>query len=254
MGLFLQSCGWMRSMRQDVYGDEMNANQASRGLAGQGNTLRQPATVMDHHLNSFRGEAVDLSGVRAKENRVTKKDFEAMGARNENSLWKGDGQTNYFFSVNQTKVPGDLVTVDVDPSLRSDMERELKRIIDRDDLDKGVDIQGFGKIGGTASGAVATAAQKPPGDDTTATAATPATPEVARTPASDAAAEKVSYIGEVVQVFPNGNLLVRGVKRFPYDGKTRMMEVTSIVKGSDVSEDNKVNSSKFYEYKAEIHQ
>lgn len=245
-----QGCSWMRSLRQEAYGDEFESKHKSRGLAAyEANRLPPPATVMDQHLNSFRGEPVDMSGVRAKAQRTTKNDFVAMNAKNENSLWKSDGQTNYFFAVNKNKVPGDLITVIVDESLKMDMHKELKRIIHNEDYEKGVEISGFGKVGGTSKQptAVAAAGQT----DASGAAAAPAA-ELSRDVASTQMPVQLQYIAEVMEVFPNGNMLIRGVKRVPYDGKVYLLEVTSILKSSDVPENNVVESAKFFEHKTEI--
>lgn len=252
--VFVQGCSWMRSLRQDAYGNELESKHENRALASSDyNKLPPPATVMDQHLNSFRGDPVDLSGVRAKSQRVTKNDFVAMNAKNENSLWKSDGQTNYFFAVNKNKVPGDLITVNVDDSLKTDMHKELKKIIDTDDYERGVEISGFGKIGGNTKNTMQAAAENKVASNADGAAANAAAAnEPARGVASSAQDENVQYIAEVMDVFPNGNMLIRGVKRVPYDGKVHLLEVTSILKSSDVPENNVVESSKFFEHKTEI--
>ena len=52
--------------------------------------------------------------------------------------------------------------------------------------------------------------------------------------------------------YPNGNVLLRGVKRFSLNGRTRSMEVTSIARASDISESNSVKSTNFYEHRTEL--
>lgn len=268
-----QGCSIMQGLRKDAYGDEgydQEEYESSRALASRGRDSRfrkplpAPVTVMDQHLNRDRGAPIDLSGVRAKAGRVTRKDFDNLAARNDNSLWREDGQTNYLFAANTQKMPGDLVTVEVDDKLQGDMLAEFKKSLSDEELESGVEVAGLGKIAGTKPmlGAVASAVDKAPelakdGEATplTGQAALDAAAKAqaaARAPASDGPQERISYTAEVVERYPNGNVLLRGVKRFTHGGRARSMEVTSIARASDINESNTVKSSSFYEHRTEL--
>ena len=60
-------------------------------------------------------------------------------------------------------------------------------------------------------------------------------------------------MAEVVERYPNGNYRVRGHKRIAYRDGYKMVSVSAIAKGSDISEDGDlVSSSKLYEYRVEV--
>lgn len=58
--------------------------------------------------------------------RATKDDFVDQ-SQEEGSLWASGGQTNYFFTKNKIRSPGDLVTLTIEDDLRKDIGLELKR-------------------------------------------------------------------------------------------------------------------------------
>lgn len=60
--------------------------------------------------------------------RATKDDFVDQ-SQEEGSLWASSGQTNYYFTKNKIRSPGDLVTVVVEPELYRDIGIEVKRTL-----------------------------------------------------------------------------------------------------------------------------
>ncbi len=61
-------------------------------------------------------------------NRTTRENFIDQ-SQDEGSLWASGGQTNYFFTKNRVRSPGDLVTLILDDDLYRDMIVEAKRTL-----------------------------------------------------------------------------------------------------------------------------
>ena len=274
------ACGTIQNLRREAYNDEgyyddggkshenYHENSYDKSLGKHRvardtitrKVLPEPATVLDQRLSSVQGTPVDLSGVRAKSGRITRTDFENMASKNENSLWKEDGQSNYLFATNQTKHAGDLITIEVEEDLKKDLTKELKKALseeDREQLDLATrDPSGRG-IASAANADVAGAAKSPaPGASPAAIAPEPPSEkQIAATAAYDSFNNAIpkTMTAEVIQRYPNGNLLVRSIRRLPYKERTHSIEVSAIVRGVDVTEAEGVKSSKFFEQKVEAY-
>jgi flagellar basal body L-ring protein FlgH len=59
-------------------------------------------------------------------NRTTKEDFLDQ-SQAEGSLWASSGQTNYYFTKNKVRSPGDIVAVTIENDLYRDITDEIKR-------------------------------------------------------------------------------------------------------------------------------
>jgi flagellar basal body L-ring protein FlgH len=60
-------------------------------------------------------------------------------------------------------------------------------------------------------------------------------------------------MGEIIERYPNGNYKIRATKKVPYKGGApRMVTVTGVVKGTDISEEDMVGSGKLYEYRVDV--
>ena len=57
-----------------------------------------------------------------------------------------------------------------------------------------------------------------------------------------------TMMGEIIERFPNGNYKIRATKKVPYRDGHRVVSVVGIAKNGDISEDDKINSGKLYEY------
>lgn len=68
-------------------------------------------------------------------NRATKADFLDDNPA-DGSLWASDGQTNYYFTKNKVRGPGDIVTLNMEQDLVADMVSESKRTLSQPELDK----------------------------------------------------------------------------------------------------------------------
>ncbi len=263
---FLSGCGFAQSLRKDAYGqedaDRTLGRDHGKSMARKGDKIPLPVTVMDQQVTQFSGDPVDLSGIRAKKGHISRTDFDAVANRNENSLWKEDGQQNYFFSTNKAKMPGDLVTIEASKDLRNDILAEFRKILPEDELEAGAVVAGLGTVSApraenkpVATSAVAKADGGADAATKEAGAAPPVAPVAAtpsRAPASAEDEAPLNIVAEVVNRYPNGNVLLRGIKRFAHNGRNYSVEVTGIARGNDISEEDRVSSSKFFEYKTEM--
>ena len=60
-----------------------------------------------------------------------------------------------------------------------------------------------------------------------------------------------TFMGEVVERYPNGNYKIRGVKRVRYRSGYRTVHMTAIAKNSDIADDDTIPAGKLYEYRLE---
>lgn len=67
--------------------------------------------------------------------RATRADF-MDDDQKEGSLWASDGQTNYFFTKNKVRGPGDIVTLTLEPAMTKDMIQEAKRGLSPQEMGK----------------------------------------------------------------------------------------------------------------------
>jgi flagellar L-ring protein precursor FlgH len=231
-------CAFVQGLRDDLDDGKVDKSQFSNfDYASPENKKLPPppTTVQDDRISSIAGTPVDLSGMRAKSGRVTKKEFLEEAKKNENSLWAEDGQNNYLFARNKMKTSGDLVTIKIEDELRKDMVMEVKKLLPPEYRDQEIRVPGLTRElasdvssdkGGVASAVAKQAGDMDPTDSMTA---------------------------EIIERYPNGNLRLRGVKRIQFKSKARNMEVTAIAKGLDIDDADTIRSSKFLEHKAELY-
>ncbi|HRK02613.1 MAG TPA: flagellar basal body L-ring protein FlgH [Oligoflexia bacterium] len=233
----LSGCGWVRSLRSEVE-DEADTSRAPASDFDYRDPANRmlpppPLNARDSREAPISGTPVDLAGIRAKSGRVTKQNFIDESMRNENSLWNDDGQSNYLFARNKLKAPGDLVTIVIEDQLRSDMVREVKKILPPEYRDQEIRVPGLTKE-------VAAAA---PDDATRAPAATN----------SGELSHEDLMTAEVLERYQNGNIRIRGVKRIPFKRSVRNIEVVAIVRGNEISEVDQIKSSRFFEHRVELY-
>jgi flagellar basal body L-ring protein FlgH len=235
---FAQGCGWMQGLRREIEGEEDDGkNVAEFDYTDPQNRFvpPPPANVGDSRTAALSGTPVDLSGNRAKHVRITANDFIAENTKNENSLWSEEGQNNYLFARNKLKMPGDLVSVVIEDGLRKDMVDSVKKLLPPEYRDQEIRVPGLTKEA------------RDPAAETPAAAS-----GVAKKNDSEPGAEDI-LTAEVLERYPNGNVRLRGIKRVPFKRQVRNIEVLAIVKGSEISEQDVVKSSKFYEQKVELY-
>ena len=207
--------------------------------------------------------------------RATRDDF-VDEAQNEGSLWAADGQSNYFFSKNKIRGVGDIVTITMDQTMVNDAAAEITRTLSPTE-----------KAGEIALAQARMDSRAPASDSVATTAAAPAKPGTSPldappppkaigghcssgcggkndgTAGGKATAADIDVLqslnlkagdtimGEIAERYPNGNYKVRGTKKVRYNNGNRYVNLLGISKGTDISEDDKIDSGKLYEYKLE---
>lgn len=202
-------------------------------------------------------------------NRATAADF-VDDSQNEGSLWASDGQTNYYFTKNKIRGVGDIISIKMEGGLIKDLGAEVKRTLTPKEKDAELALA-QDRIRQKAMGipdATATAANTPPGG---AAPGAPAAPTDNRAPASvndrnllEATPADIDVtkslevkdgdliMAEIVERYPNGNYKIRGTKRVQYKtGTPRLMTLVAVARGTDIGEDDVINSGKLYEYQLE---
>lgn len=209
--------------------------------------------------------------------RATRADF-VDESPNEGSLWGSDGQTNYYFTKNKVRGVGDIVTVTLEADIVRDMALEVKRTLSPRERDvelalaqDRIKAKVYGQGDSLATSAAApsrTLASAPKAPDAAAGDSDNAKPY--GTPPPEEAAIPVAttndidvtktlevkagdtMMGEITQRYPNGNYEIRAVKKVNFkSGTPRLVTVVAVVKSTDISEDDQLNSGKLYEYRIE---
>lgn len=208
--------------------------------------------------------------------RATRADF-LDESQNEGSLWAADGQTNFFFSKNKVRGLGDIVTVNLENEFVRDIANEVRRSLTTEEKEMELGYaqdrlnvkytRGLASTGG--KDAVTTSAAAPQ-----AQAGTPAQPGAEKKEEEPAAANSGeapaatwndvdltkaielkqgdTMMAEIIERYPNGNYKIRGTKKINYKhGSPRLLSLIAVVKGSDISEEDVLNSGKLYEYRLE---
>lgn len=203
--------------------------------------------------------AVEDAADSGEENyrRVTRQDFVDKVAH-ENSLWDGQGQSNYLFANNRRREAGDMLTADVEKELRREIQYQLWLTLppEQRKLKRAPASQAATDALKTAAGAVAK-----DGEKAVEKAADKSMENKAKDAAEEAAKTNISPTGgadddvvrmEVVENLGNGLVRVLGQKRVVYKGVTRVVEVAALVNNKDIDDNNRLKSSNFLDMKAQV--
>lgn len=217
--------------------------------------------------------------------RATKKDFRDDNP-NEGSLWASSGQTNYFFVKNKIKGVGDVITVQAEDDVVKNTVAEIKKTLSNDEIlneikeaQKRIDAEHKAKIEAQIAELTKTPAATPAAGQAASGEKAPAATAEAK-PSNPEQDEKIAkqikelrdqqprkaqwadidvssavsikagdtLMGEVIERFNNGNYKIRATKKIPFRDGHRLVSVVGVAKPGDISEDDKVNSGKLYEY------
>ncbi len=204
-----------------------------------------------------------------KDTRVTKFDFWDDSPR-EGSLWAPDGQTNFFFTKNKVRGPGDIVTIQVEKDIVQDTVSEISRTLTPEEKEVELGLA-QDRLRAKALGhpdPTAKAGEKPPekkevrAPAAAGTEKKPVEEEEISIPKATLADIDVSksvelnageqILAEIVERFPNGNYKIKGTKKIRYHNNPRVLTVLAVVKGTDISEEDTLNSGRLYEYRLEV--
>ena len=207
----------------------------------------------DKRDDSDDDSATEEHPVPPQPRRVTRGDF-VDASEDAGSLWSTSGQTNFFFSKNRTRSPGDLITINIEADMVRDLAAEVKRALSPEERDHELALlekPAAGKVGADA----AKGDEKK--DEIKQSKAAPdanGAASFAQVDLKDAIGAKAgdTFLAEVIERFPNGNYKIRGTKRLPFRGGSKLMTLVGVVRGNDLSDDDKVNSGRLYEYRLEV--
>lgn len=186
--------------------------------------------------------------------RLTRSDF-VDNKVNENSLWDGQGQSNYLFSNNKRHELGDVVSVDVERDLKREIQYALfmnlppeQRRVKRPRPDRAL-ASNDKKAGGGAPDAKSVAdagkSELEKGKD--------AAEEAAKVNMDSGGGKDDEVLRmEVVESAPGGMVRFLGQKRVVYRGVSRVVEIVSLANGKDVDENGKIKSGAFIDTKTQV--
>jgi flagellar basal body L-ring protein FlgH len=199
------------------------------------------------------------------------------------SLWSSTGQTNYYFVKNSVKGPGDLVTITVKENIVQDIANEVKKTLTQMELkdelvaaqekevaEKTAELMKELKEKQRQQAARAPASAQPPTQTAQTTGGLDEGPAEVKSDI-DAGIEvpevepTITYrtlnlrefvdvndgekfMAEILERYPNGNYKVRGTKRVPYKGETRLVTIVGIVRGKDLDDKTDIATDQMYEY------
>jgi hypothetical protein len=203
------------------------------------------------------GHGGDLPVISEAAKRITKQDFVDNDPK-ENSLWDGQGQSNYLFTHNKKHELGDVVGVDVARDLKREIQyalfmnlppeqRKSKRPSgDRNPASVGKDGKKVGKD--------AVADAKAAGDPTKSELekGKDAAEEAAKSNMDASAKDDDTMRMEVVENLSGGMVRLLGQKRVVYRGVSRVVEVVALANSRDVDENARIKSASFIDTKTQV--
>lgn len=249
---------------------------ASAGAEAEGWVT--PETEEANHRDAWRGQEGDGTALPMKMaakrpykngNRATRADF-TDDAPNEGSLWASDGQTNYYFNKNKVRGVGDLLSVNLDQEMVKNMTLEIRNRLTGNEVARELSNAQArirakvmaGDVGDPADlssdrAPAAAAADAAGGGKKKAMPPQAAAADIPPVTEADIDLSKSVEVkagdimlAEILERYPNGNYKIRGTKRIPYkNGSPKTMNMVAVVRGADISEDDKVESGKLYEYR-----
>lgn len=229
--------------------------RALRGMSANNVQSVEPSVQRGYgrRLASFEDET-SLGGGSAPAaapefRRATRHDF-VDNSGGENSLWDGQGQSNYLFSHNRQREIGDLVSADVEKELKREIQYQLWMTLPPEQR----------KVKRVPASADAAKGDEKKPAEKTAAAPDKAADEKNRDAAEEAAKTNLASGGkeddlirmEVAENIGNGLVRVVGQKKVIYRGVARVVEVMALVNGKDVDDNNRVKSSAFLDMKTQV--
>ena len=162
-----------------------------------------------------------------------KKRFSAddLNENSNQSLWFGNGLDNDFFVENKRKRNGDIILVDMKPTLRNIITRELKKAFPKRKKKK------VARTGEKAE------EKKPKGEPNEQE-------NENKEPGLDETVGQLSSV--VTEEINNLYVIIRGRKEVLFRKRKRLIEIQGLIARKDVSPDDKITSDKFLESSIKI--
>jgi len=221
--------------------------------------------------------------------RVTKEDFIDQNP-DEGSLWANNGQTNYYFTKNKIRNPGDIVSLSIETDLFKEIGSEIRRTLGKKEKDIEVETLRdsyktkyaleFAKLKGDGKPEIKNETKPEVPQEANSNANDKKNPPIKMAlpipnPKTEDEAQRIlqrislkdvdlypeldykvgdKMMGEIIERYPNGNYKVRVVRRIPYArGPQRIVAITGVIRGSDIDDDTDgISSGKLYEYRIEV--
>ena len=213
-----------------------------RRLAPAGDRYRRGADEWGERAGEYGERAQRYARENMPKRRYTRQDF-VDDNTNENSLWNGQGQTNYFFTQNKRFDPGDLVVVGIERGLRREIQYALwkslpahMRRIRRKKPEK--ENEESDAVRSTAS------AQQQ--------AAESAEEEAAAGSSLGKKYENDLIRMEVIENLGNGLVRMVGQKRVIYRGRPKFVEVAALMRARHIDKQAKASSSNFLDIRTRV--
>ena len=168
-----------------------------------------------------------------KKKKPFKKRFSAedLNENSNQSLWFGNGFDNDFFVENKRKKNGDIVLVEIKPTLRNIITRELKKAFPKRKKKR---IAQAGEK----------AAEKKPNEE-----ATREDDENKDSTLDETVGQLSSVVTEEIN---NLYVILRGRKEVLFRKRKRLIEIQGLIARKDVSPDDKITSDQFLESSIKI--
>jgi flagellar basal body L-ring protein FlgH len=252
--------------------DNMDANRRDRyrgqDYSGDGSEEQSQPTFLS---------SSNVPPASKRQYRATRADFQDQ-AQNEGSLWASDGQTNYYFTKNKIRGVGDIVTITMEPEMLKDVKNEFRRSLTFREKELEVNLaqerirrKAYGlepldedPSEGKKKDQVSTSAAAPQREALTPEQAAKEADRIANLEIPNATVSDINVgpsveikpgdtmMAEIVERYPNGNYKIRATKRVSYkNGPPRLLNLVGIARGTDITEDDLINSGKLYEYRLE---
>jgi flagellar basal body L-ring protein FlgH len=232
---------WLASDRQDLY---------RKGLAYSQNPNLEPK------VKRLYGDSAQ---------RTTRDDF-VDKVQAEGSLWAPQGQTNFFFTENRIKNPGDIINIQVEDAMVKDIAAEMKRGLNDREIEgeiqaaqarnfakaNGLPEPGSEKAGGSQAAPRAPAAAKKGTEKVKEVEVPEATYADIDLTKSMGIKAGETMMGEIVERYPNGNDKIRATKKVNYPTGPRLLTMFAVAKGPDVEKKDIIASGGLYEYRLQV--
>ncbi len=229
----------------------------------------KPSVKRQYH-SSFRASSPPSSpDISPATPRVTREDF-VDSSQEEGSLWASSGQTNYYFTKNKIRNPGDIISISIESELHQNILSEIKKTLNSkeeaielkiaQDKDQAHSLTNSSKTDMNSKGG------QPPAKPSLSSVQDSGTEVASEKNSTNLTIENLdisasvglkigdALTGEILRRFQNGNYEIRSIKKIPYSiGRSRVVHVSGVVKPNDLHEEtDTVASGKIYDYRIQI--
>ncbi|MFZ9594996.1 MAG: flagellar basal body L-ring protein FlgH [Bdellovibrionia bacterium] len=225
----------------------------------------ESAFMRDERAGKQNAQNGPRAGALRKGSRVRREDFIDQ-SQEEGSLWASSGQTNYYFTRNKIRAPGDLFTVKIENELLRNIQAEIKGSLSDDERDEELS-QARSKLRDQLSKSTEGSKKDNAGDSKSPEASSDSEKsDSAGASDVDRQLSQLNFkdldissslelkvgdgmMAEVLGRFSNGNYKIQATKRvLMKKGYSREVRVVALVKEADLAQDSdSLDSGKLYD-------